>query len=121
MIDHIGIHVSNYQRGKEFYAAALSPLGYKVMAEYGDSAGLGAHGDPDFWISTGKPAHPHVHVAFQCDKRAMVDKFYDAALKAGGKDNGKPGLRKDYAPDYYAAFVIDPDGNNIEAVCHAAK
>ncbi len=121
MIDHIGIHVSNYQRGKDFYSAALSPLGYKVIAEYGDTAGLGAHGDPDLWISAGKTAKPRVHVAFRCDKRTMVDRFYTAALKAGGKDNGPPGIREDYAPDYYAAFVIDPDGNNIEAVCHTAK
>ncbi len=121
MIDHIGIHVSDYQHGKQFYSAALSPLGYKVIAEYGDSAGLGAHGIPDFWISEGRPSKPKVHVAFQCDKRAKVDKFYAAALKAGGKDNGPPGIREDYDPTYYAAFVIDPDGNNIEAVCHAAE
>ncbi len=119
MIDHIGINVSDYQRGKHFYAEALSPLGYKVLAEYGESAGLGADGKPDFWISRGKTAKPKVHVAFQCGKRAMVDKFYKAAIKAGGKDNGPPGIREDYDPDYYAAFVIDPEGNNIEAVCHA--
>lgn len=121
MIDHIGIDVSDYQRSKDFYISALSPLGYKVVAEYGDSAGLGAHGNPDFWITKGKTTKPHVHVAFQCDKRAQVDKFHAAALKAGGKDNGPPGVREDYAPDYYAAFVYDPDGHNIEAVCHSAK
>ncbi len=121
MIDHIGISVRDYQRGKKFYSEALSPLGYKVIAEYGESAGLGAHNEADFWISENKGAKQKVHVAFQCDKRAAVDKFYAAALKAGGKDNGPPGIRADYAPDYYAAFVIDPDGNNIEAVCHAAK
>lgn len=121
MIDHIGINVSDYKAGKKFYSAALLPLGYKVLAEFGSSAGLGAHGDADFWISEGKPAHPHVHVAFQCDKHTMVDKFYAAALKAGAKDNGPPGIRKDYAADYYAAYIIDPDGNNIEAVCHSAE
>ncbi len=120
MLDHIGIHVSDYKRSKQFYAKALSPLGYKVVAEYGDSAGLGAHGDPDLWISEGKPTKPKVHLAFQADKRAQVDKFYAAALKAGGKDNGPPGIREDYDPTYYAAFVYDPDGNNVEAVCHAA-
>jgi catechol 2,3-dioxygenase-like lactoylglutathione lyase family enzyme len=121
MIDHIGINVSDYQRGKQFYSAALHPLGYKVLAEYGDSAGLGADGKADFWISQGKATKPKVHVAFQCSKRAQVDKFYAAALKAGGKDNGPPGIREDYSPSYYAAFVFDPDGNNIEAVCHAPK
>jgi len=119
MIDHIGIDVSDYKRSKEFYSAALHPLGYKVVAEYGDSGGLGAGDKPDFWITQGKLTKPHVHVAFQCDKRAQVDKFHAAALKAGGKDNGAPGLRKDYSPTYYAAFVYDPDGHNIEAVCHA--
>jgi len=121
MLDHVGINVSDYQRSKTFYAAALSPLGYKVLAEYGEAAGLGADGNADFWIFEGKATKPRVHVAFHCDKRAQVDKFYAAAIKAGAKDNGAPGIRKDYAPTYYAAFVIDPDGHNIEAVCHAAK
>ncbi len=121
MIDHIGIDVSDYKRGKAFYSAALSPLGYKMLAEYGDTAGFGAGDDADFWISKGKSAKAKVHVAFQCKKRALVDKFYAAALEAGGKDNGPPGIREDYSPTYYAAFVFDPDGHNIEAVCHAAK
>ncbi|HEY5993923.1 MAG TPA: VOC family protein [Gallionellaceae bacterium] len=121
MIDHLGINVSDYKLSKAFYVAALSPLGYKVLAEYGDSGGLGAEGKADFWISEGKANKPHVHVAFQCARRAQVDKFYAAALKAGGKDNGPPGIREDYAPTYYAAFVYDPDGHNIEAVCHAPK
>lgn len=121
MIDHIGITVSDFQRSKDFYAEALAPLGYRVLAEYGDSAGLGADGKADFWISQGQHTKPHVHVAFQCGKRAQVDKFHMAAVDAGGKDNGKPGIRKDYAPNYYAAFVFDPDGHNIEVVCHAAK
>jgi len=119
MIDHIGIDVSDYQRAKLFYSSALSPLGYEVIAEYGDTAGLGADGKPDFWISQGSATKPIVHVAFQCGKREMVDKFYASALKAGGKDNGPPGIRKDYSLTYYAAFVFDPDGNNIEVVCHA--
>jgi catechol 2,3-dioxygenase-like lactoylglutathione lyase family enzyme len=121
MIDHIGIDVSDYQHSKQFYASALSPLGYKVVVEYGETAGLGAAGDPDFWISQGKATKPKIHVAFQCSKRSQVDKFHAAALKAGGKDNGPPGIREDYSPTYYAAFVFDPDGHNIEAVCHAAK
>ncbi len=121
MIDHIGIDVSDYQRSTEFYSAALSPLGYKVIMEYGESAGMGAEGKPDFWISQGKATKPKVHVAFQCGQRAMVDKFHAAALKAGGKDNGAPGIREDYSPTYYAAFVFDPDGHNIEAVCHAPQ
>ncbi|HEY0720865.1 MAG TPA: VOC family protein [Gammaproteobacteria bacterium] len=119
MIDHIGIDVSNYPRAKQFYAAALAPLGYAVVAEYGEAAGLGADGKPDFWISAGTATQPIVHVAFQCRNRTQVDQFYAAALQAGGTDNGAPGIREDYAPTYYAAFVFDPDGHNIEAVCHA--
>lgn len=121
MIDHLGITVNDYKRSKEFYSAALHPLGYKVIAEYGDSAGLGAEGNPDFWISAGHTTKPRVHIAFHCSKRTQVDKFHAAALKAGGTDNGPPGIRQDYSPTYYAAFVIDPDGHNIEAVCHAEK
>ena len=121
MIDHIGFDVSDYQRAKQFYSSALAPLGYSVMMEFGTVAGMGAEGIPDLWISQGSATKPIMHIAFQCSKRAQVDKFYAAALKAGGKDNGPPGIRKDYSPTYYAAYVFDPDGNNIEAVCHAPE
>ena len=116
MLDHIGVHVSDYERSKRFYAAALAPLGYLVVMEYGDAVGLGAGGKPDFWISTGRPAP--LHIAFAAASQKLVDEFYSAALAAGGRDNGKPGLRGEYHPTYYGAFVLDPDGNNVEAVCH---
>lgn len=120
MIDHIGIDVSDYQRARRFYSAALTPLGYQVLMEYGETAGFGADGKPDFWISENQATKPTVHVAFQCNQRALVDQFYSAALEAGGRDNGPPGIREDYSPTYYAAFVFDPDGHNIEVVCHAS-
>jgi catechol 2,3-dioxygenase-like lactoylglutathione lyase family enzyme len=103
-------------RSKKFFAAALKPIGYKVMSEYPDGAGFGVD-KPDFWIGKGKPVSS-THVAFVAADRKSVDAFYKAAMGAGGKDNGKPGVRKDYHPHYYGAFVLDPDGNNIEAVCH---
>lgn len=121
MIDHIGIDVSDYQRSRQFYTAALAPLGYAIVMEFGDGAGLGVADKPDLWISQGAALKPSIHVAFQCAKREQVDQFYAAALKAGGKDNGPPGIRKDYSPTYYAAYVYDPDGHNIEAVCHAPE
>lgn len=120
MIDHIGIDVSDYRRARQFYSAALAPLGYQLSAEYGETAGFGADGNAEFWISQGQATKPIVHVAFQCGKRTMVDAFYVAALAAGGQDNGAPGIRADYSPTYYAAYVLDPDGHNIEAVCHSA-
>jgi catechol 2,3-dioxygenase-like lactoylglutathione lyase family enzyme len=119
MIDHIGVDVSDYQRGQQFYAAALAPLGYTLVMEHGTASGFGVEGKPDFWISAGDVTRPAIHVAFRCDTRAQVDQFHAAALKAGGKDNGGPGIRAEYAPNYYAAFVFDPDGHNIEAVCYA--
>ena len=126
MIDHIGIPVSDYARSKAFYVSALSPLGYTVIMEVqhneNDSlaAGLGAGGKPDFWIGgEGGLNHP-VHIALVAKDRATVDAFYKAALAAGAKDNGPPGIRAHYHPNYYAAFVLDPDGHNIEAVCHAS-
>jgi catechol 2,3-dioxygenase-like lactoylglutathione lyase family enzyme len=117
MLDHVGLRVSDYARSKRFYERALAPLGYRVMLEFGgDAAGFGAE-RPDFWISPGAPAAP-LHVAFTCPDRATVDAFYRAALEAGGRDNGAPGLRPEYHPTYYGAFVLDPDGHNVEAVCH---
>jgi catechol 2,3-dioxygenase-like lactoylglutathione lyase family enzyme len=129
MIDHIGFAVSDYERAKAFYSQALAPLGYGLMTEVSGetnasgypAAGYGADGKPDFWIgaegTTGKPVPLHVAIAVK--SRAIVDAFHAAALAAGGKDNGAPGLRPQYHPNYYAAFVLDPEGNNVEAVCHA--
>jgi catechol 2,3-dioxygenase-like lactoylglutathione lyase family enzyme len=125
MIDHTGINVSNFDKSKEFYTAALSPLGYQLLKEFDTSmtgirtlAGFGVNGEPDFWISQGDVNTPRIHVAFRAQTREIVDTFYQAALKAGGQDNGAPGLRPHYHRDYYGAFVLDPDGHNIEAVCH---
>ena len=127
MIDHVGFPVSDYGRAKAFYARALAPLGYglvmEVAAEQNPSgaaaAGFGADGKPDFWIGgEGGLAKP-LHIAILSRDRAGVDGFYKAALAAGGRDNGAPGLRPHYHPNYYGAFVLDHDGHNIEAVCHA--
>jgi catechol 2,3-dioxygenase-like lactoylglutathione lyase family enzyme len=125
MIDHTGLTVSDFARSKSFYAAALAPLGYRVLMEVpagvagqGGAAGFGVPPKPDFWISTGAPNVPPVHVAFRARGRADVDAFHRAAIAAGGRDNGAPGLRPHYHPFYYGAFVLDPDGHNVEAVCH---
>lgn len=118
MIDHIGLDVSDYEKSKAFYKIALAPLGYELIMEWEGYAGFGIHGKPDFWIHAGKKTTPPIHVAFRAHKRAIVDDFHDAALKAGGFDNGLPGIREVYHPNYYGAFVLDPDGYNIEAVCH---
>jgi catechol 2,3-dioxygenase-like lactoylglutathione lyase family enzyme len=121
MIDHIGITVSNYEDSKAFYRAALAPLGYELIMEIkeaGPHAGFGQGGKPDFWIGAGGRTAPKVHVAFRAKDRATVHSFHEAALAAGAQDNGPPGLREIYHPSYYGAFVLDPDGHNIEAVCH---
>jgi catechol 2,3-dioxygenase-like lactoylglutathione lyase family enzyme len=118
MIDHIGIEVSDHARSKAFYAAALAPLGYAVVMEYEGWCGLGREGKPDFWIHGSAKTAPRLHVAFASPDRKTVDAFYLAALTAGARDNGAPGIRAHYHPNYYGAFVIDPDGHNIEAVCH---
>jgi catechol 2,3-dioxygenase-like lactoylglutathione lyase family enzyme len=120
MIDHTGITVSDLPASKRFYAAALAPLGYAVLMEVpgGVGIGFGEPPKPDFWIIGGTPNEPRIHVAFRAKDRATVDAFYRAALAAGGRDNGAPGLRPHYHPNYYGAFVFDPDGHNIEAVCH---
>jgi catechol 2,3-dioxygenase-like lactoylglutathione lyase family enzyme len=117
MIDHAGFQVSDIARSKRFYTAALAPLGYVLIAEFGNFAGFGANRKPDFWIGLGDPTHG-LHVAILSPDRPTVDAFYKAALAAGGRDNGAPGERPQYHPGYYGAFVLDPDGNNIEAVCH---
>src|SRR5262245_20351786 len=120
MLDHVGFPVSDYARSKAFYVGALAPLGYGLVMEMSPerACGFGPPGRPQFWIGTGKPVQGQVHFAFAAKDRAAVRAFYDAALRAGGKDNGAPGLRPEYHADYYGAFVLDPDGHNVEAVCH---
>ena len=119
IIDHIGIKVSDLARSKDFYTAALAPLGIGVILDFGQWVGLGKVGKPDFWLGADAGAvSSTVHVAFRVDSRAHVRAFYEAALKAGGRDNGAPGVREMYHPNYYGAFVLCPDGHNIEAVCH---
>jgi catechol 2,3-dioxygenase-like lactoylglutathione lyase family enzyme len=116
MIDHIVVKVKSFAKSKAFYEAALKPLGYRVAMEFGEGAGFGESDHPEFWIGAG--AGSPVHVAFTAKDRKTVDAFHKSAVAAGGKDNGPPGIRKDYHPNYYGAFVLDLDGNNIEAVCH---
>lgn len=125
MLDHIGLSVADFERASAFYRAALKPLGLGVVMEVtaeaagGDAhTGFGENDKPFFWIGTGKKPKGGTHVAFTAKTRAEVDAFYRAGLAAGGRDNGAPGLRPHYHPNYYGAFVFDPDGNNIEAVCH---
>jgi catechol 2,3-dioxygenase-like lactoylglutathione lyase family enzyme len=124
MIDHIGFPVSDYARSKAFYEKALAPLGYAMIMEFAETTsgspavGFGRDGKPDFWIGGEGGLQGVLHVAIAADNRPMVDAFYRAALAAGGKDNGAPGLRPHYHPNYYGAFVLDPDGHNVEAVCH---
>ncbi len=120
-LDHIGFNVTDFQKTKAFLLAALEPLGIGVVKEAEGWAMLGKPGRPQFWFgSFGKSPGP-IHIAFAAQSRAQVRAFYDAALKAGGKDNGAPGIRAQYHPDYYGAFVIGPDGHNIEAVCHTPE
>jgi catechol 2,3-dioxygenase-like lactoylglutathione lyase family enzyme len=128
MLDHVGVAVADLGKSKSFYNAALRPLAIALLAEVtaeqtggAAHAGYGEAGKPFFWIDSGaigRSANATVHVAFTARSRAAVDAFYRAALAAGGRDNGPPGLRPHYHPNYYGAFVLDPDGNNIEAVCH---
>lgn len=120
MIDHIGIAVSDLQRSSTFYTQALAPLGYTLMMNFPGVAGFAEGGKPDFWIAAGKGSSDRIHVCFHAKGRAQVKAFYDAAIAAGGKDNGPPGVRPQYHENYYGAFVLDPDGHNIEAVCHEA-
>jgi catechol 2,3-dioxygenase-like lactoylglutathione lyase family enzyme len=126
MIDHTGLQVSNPEKSRNFYNHALAPLGYEMLMEipkeYTEGAvvlGYGVRPKADFWVSEGRPNEPRIHVAFLAEDRKQVDDFYKAALAAGGKDNGAPGPRPHYHKDYYGAFVLDPDGHNIEAVCHS--
>jgi catechol 2,3-dioxygenase-like lactoylglutathione lyase family enzyme len=125
MIDHTGLDVRDPEKSRRFYEAALAPLGYKVLMEVPTEhtggvvvLGMGVPPKPDFWLHQGTPQQPRVHVAFSAKSRQAVDEFYRAAMAAGGTDNGPPGLRPHYHQNYYGAFVLDPDGHNIEACCH---
>ncbi|MEK8029533.1 VOC family protein [Ideonella sp. DXS29W] len=118
MLDHIGLSVSDYDKSKAFFTAALAPLGIRLVTEVAGWAGFGRDNRPQFWFGTGGPAQHPMHIAFTADNRAQVRAFYEAALQAGAKDNGAPGIREIYHPHYFGAFVIGPDGHNVEAVCH---
>ena len=116
-VDHVILNVRDYARSKAFYEQALKPLDYELIMEFGPGGGFGVGGKPDFWVTQrGEPTA--AHVAFAAADHAAVDAFYEAAIAAGGEDNGPPGPRPHYHENYYAGFVHDPDGNNIEAVCH---
>ena len=124
MLDHVGFSVSDFKRSRDFYDAIMPAIGASRMMDVtaemtggSEHAGYGI-GKPDFWIGTGQALKGSVHVAFAAANRAAVRAFYDAAMAAGGRDNGAPGLRPHYHENYYGAFVLDPDGHNIEAVCH---
>jgi len=120
MIDHASLSVADLGAARRFYEAALRPLGYSVVMEAGEHGiGIGP-GRPVFWLFEGGRQTPPAHIAFAATSRAEVDAFHEAAVGAGGADNGGPGLRPQYHPNYYGAFVRDPEGHNIEAVCHAA-
>ncbi len=121
MFDHIGFTVRDLSKTRDFYTAALAPLGYRLQHNEGDVIAFGPPGKWALWFY-GKGSGPiGIHIALQAESRAQVDEFYAAAIAAGGKDNGAPGLRPHYTPTYYGAFVFDPDGHNLEAVCYAAE
>ena len=124
IIDHVGYKVSDFERSKAFYREALGTLGIELLADwtFGNDrvAGFGKE-RPTFWISSGRPLRGDTHVAFTAASRAEVEAFHSVAMSMGGRDNGPPGLRPHYHPDYYGAYVLDPDGYNIEAVCHAPE
>lgn len=121
MIDHIGLSVSDGAASKAFFARALAPLGIAPVTEVQGWAGFGRAGQAQFWFGEGEGANKPMHIAFAAESRAQVRAFYEAALAAGAQDNGAPGVRAIYHPDYYSAFVIGPDGHNIEAVCRAPQ
>jgi catechol 2,3-dioxygenase-like lactoylglutathione lyase family enzyme len=118
MYDHIGLKVKDLDTSVRFYSAALAALGHELCSRDASGASFGPANAPALWLSAAKGSTgPGVHVAFRATDHAAVDRFHTDGLKAGGRENGKPGLRSDYSPTYYAAFLLDPDGNNIEAVC----
>lgn len=121
MFDHIGISVGDFAASRAFYVAALAPLGISVAMQFGDQVGLGRDGRPQFWFGAGGKPAGRLHLAFAARNREDVRAFHAAALKAGARDNGAPGLRPAYHPNYYGAFVIDLNGHNIEAVCHSPE
>jgi catechol 2,3-dioxygenase-like lactoylglutathione lyase family enzyme len=118
MFDHVGFGVTDIAASKAFFVKALQPLGVAVAMEGPYGVGLGQKGKPSLWLHEAKEKPARLHLAFVAENRKQVDAFYQAAMGAGGKDNGAPGLRPDYHPNYYGAFVIGPDGHNVEAVCH---
>jgi len=121
ILDHIGMSVSDYERSKAFFTAALAPLRIELVMEVEGWAGFGRGGRPQFWFGVGQAPQKPMHIAFAAESREQVRRFYAAALEAGAKDNGPPGVREIYHPHYYGAFVIGPDGHNVEAVCHAPQ
>ena len=121
IIDHLGIAISDYARSKDFYAKCLAPLDVELIVEIEGWAGFGRGDKAELWFGPDGDAHKPMHIAFVAGDRASVDRFHQAGIAAGAKDNGAPGLRTLYHPHYYGAFLIDPDGHNIEAVCHQAE
>jgi catechol 2,3-dioxygenase-like lactoylglutathione lyase family enzyme len=121
IIDHFSLTASDYPQSKRFFASALQPLGIEIVMEFDGSSGFGKDGKPELWLSGGKDAQRPMHIAFVAATRAEVSAFYAAAIAMGAKDNGPPGIRAKYHPNYFAAFVIGPDGHNVEAVCHKAE
>lgn len=118
MFDHLGIPASHVEASETFFLLALAPLGVSVAMKGPHGSGLGKNGKPSLWLYETRDHPVPLHLAFKADRRSQVDAFHRAAMEAGAKDNGPPGLRPHYHPDYYAAFVIAPDGHNVEAVCH---
>ncbi|MGH1543815.1 MAG: VOC family protein [Arenicella sp.] len=121
VIDHIGIAVSDFEASKRFYSKVLATLGLELIAEDQGWVGFGKGDKADFWFGSDETVQLPMHIAFAADSREQVDQFYAAAIEVGAIDNGKPGLREIYHADYYGAFVLDPDGHNIEAVCHRSQ
>jgi catechol 2,3-dioxygenase-like lactoylglutathione lyase family enzyme len=119
MIDHVSLRVQDFERALTFYKAALAPLGYSVLMEFPGAVGMGMKGKADFWLTKTDKTPASTHIAILAD-RDQIDAFHVAAIAAGGTDFGKPGLRAEYHPGYYGAFILDPEGNNIEAVNHGA-
>ena len=121
IIDHIGLSVNDFSASLEFYSKALIPLRIEKIMEYEGWAGFGRDGKPEFWFGAHSETQTPMHLAFSAENRFQVAEFYHAAIEAGAKDNGKPGIREEYHPHYYGAFVIDINGHNLEAVCHRSE